>query len=392
MTSLTKSFLVLFLLIHFVNLPDAWAGKKVLKICKKEDNTVRARKRCGAKRGWTEISYTELQGEKGDTGNAGAAGANGADGADGSDGMDSAWGDGSAGDETISVNTIFDSDNPQYENFTVENGVTLTVASGTLIRCTGNFVNDGTIEISSGTSTTYRDPPSTANVVELSANFPHMGIATRAASFGELGAANDSLISTYGGSAPAQYSLKYITRPLLYAGGAGGVGMAGSGGGAGGGAFGVWCEGAVVNNGTVSADGDEIVSGGGGGAGGIIILASASSVTNAGSITVDGGDGGDSDGDDESNGGGGGGGLIHILAPSISLGGGTTSVAGGTGGSVLGALNGGASNWASGGGGGACAGSGGAGGGIAAGSSTAAGSGSAGVVIERDVDNPAGLL
>ena len=76
-------------------------------------------------------------------------------GAAGADGRLSVYGDGSAGEVALTVDTDFRTTPPannnfQYVNFTVGNGVTLTVASGTTIRCTGTFINYGTIIVAGG--------------------------------------------------------------------------------------------------------------------------------------------------------------------------------------------------------------------------------------------------
>lgn len=47
------------------------------------------------------------------------------------------YGNGSAGTRMIAVNTVLADANQQYTSLTVDAGVTLTVASGTVIRCTG---------------------------------------------------------------------------------------------------------------------------------------------------------------------------------------------------------------------------------------------------------------
>ena len=108
-------------------------------------------------------------------------------------------------------------------------------------------------------------------------------------------------------------------------------------------------------------------------------------------MTANGGNGGGPDAD-EGSGGGGGGGLIHILAPSIEIG--TTSVAAGSQGSTAGAGTVTETSRVSGGGGGGCAGMGGDGLSVAPNGSVAdcGQSGVAGQVIQRSVENPAGLL
>ena len=71
---------------------------------------------------------------------------------------------------------------------------------------------------------------------------------------------------------------------------------------------------AIVNNGTMRADGDgPVASGSGGGAGGIVVLASKQRVENRGVIRANGGAGGPNDTFD----GPGGGGIVHFLAPVV---------------------------------------------------------------------------
>ncbi|MBV8673534.1 MAG: hypothetical protein JOZ33_08880 [Acidobacteriaceae bacterium] len=59
----------------------------------------------------------------------------------------SIFGNGSAGNKHISVDTTFDGSefNLQYTNFTIDAGVTLTLPSGAILRCLDTFTNHGTL-------------------------------------------------------------------------------------------------------------------------------------------------------------------------------------------------------------------------------------------------------
>src|SRR5262245_28730335 len=89
----------------------------------------------------TQEPVTGPQGEPGDQGAAGAPGA---------DGSVRVYGNGSAGARTISADESWlEGGNPpaniQFTNFTIDAGVTLIIPSGTVIRCTGTFTNNGTL-------------------------------------------------------------------------------------------------------------------------------------------------------------------------------------------------------------------------------------------------------
>ena len=99
------------------------------------------------------------------------------------------YGDGSAGSRTISQDLRLGDQgdtNLQCVDFTIEAGVTLTVQSGTVIRCTGTFINLGRIVVQTGT-----EGGDLANDVSRPAPW---GIITQAA--GEL--TNDGFINADG--------------------------------------------------------------------------------------------------------------------------------------------------------------------------------------------------
>jgi hypothetical protein len=292
-------------------------------------------------------------GTPGSNGSNGANGTNGSNGANGTDGMDGTlrvYGDGSAGDEVISANSIYDFDNSQFDDFTVMPGVTLTVPSGTVIHCTGNFFNQGTINVLSS----LRQHPKISENGQAALGFKSGGTQATGGS---------------GGSALPQGAAKQIVHPGFLSGGDG-YKKDSEAGSSGGGNFVVICQGAISNlaGGIISADGlDGGQLGRGGGGGGIVVLASKTSVLNQGTITAVGGAGALLDPDDGSNGygpgGGGGGGIIQMIAPSVSNSG-TFNVAGGIGGTAGGAGSITAMFYIGGGGGGASGGDGGNGGNV----------------------------
>ncbi|RMG39274.1 MAG: hypothetical protein D6719_13715 [Candidatus Dadabacteria bacterium] len=334
----------------------ARAQKKSLKICSKtigSKTIVRARKNCKAKKGWQELDLSTLRG---------ADGKDGANGKDGADGQLRIYGDGSAGSRTVSLSTTLGADgnyNYQFVDFTVNSGVTLTVRSGTIIRCSGTFTNNGTITVDTGANGGF-----TYNVngsaVSLAANEPQPGHARRAAQNGEIGDNSLTRKGGKGGNGLTVEAASQLLAPGLYGGGGGGADGAGlqNIGSAGGGSFTVLAKQGIVNAGTISADGQTLFGGGGGG--GIIILASKNSIDNTGAITAKGGNG-DNSSSNQGAGGGGGGGIVHLLAPVISDTG-TINVSGGLAGTAGAAGSVTANPRTGGGGGGGCGGSGGAGG------------------------------
>jgi hypothetical protein len=109
------------------------------------------------------------RGPKGERGSQGPAGPGGAgseddDGSHGSSGDsgggapkpgDSSalpYGDGSAGAKVVTTSGLLSDANLQYASFTVNSGVELQVASGTVLRIKGPFTNEGTITVMPGTA------------------------------------------------------------------------------------------------------------------------------------------------------------------------------------------------------------------------------------------------
>jgi len=323
-------------------------------------------------------------GPEGPSGTSGVPGAPGADGTAGADGQLRIWGDGSAGAKTVSADETLADANLQYTDFTVASGVTLTVESGTVIRCSGTFTNDGTIVVSFGAWGGVVDDPTGAGV--YAAAPAHPGISSRAASAGGRGAAPQK--GGLGGAGLTVAQARALVLPGLWGGGGGGSGVFTGGAAQGGGSFVVIARAALVNHGSILANGQDINPanelGGGGGGGGFVVLASRVSVTSSGPIEAKGSHGTRDNGMCFGlSGGGGGGGVVHFIAPAVDV-----SVAPDVSGGVVGA----AGCWSSGnvtggGGGGASGGNGGRGGGVwGNGTQIAPTAGSPGHVLETEAD------
>ena len=330
---------------------------------------------CGAKQ--LDISST-LQGP---------AGATGATGAAGDDGQMRIYGDGSAGALTISADTTLNSTdhlNLQYTDITINAGTTLTVQSGTVLRCTGTFTNNGTLRVGTFAYGSRFNGVADTNTRYAANRGAHPGVARSAAMNGEISAAAGTATAGLGGISLSEMEARQIRYPGGVGGGGGG--FAGTQFGAhGGGTLVVLCAGPLVNNGSITANGDN--GSAGAGAGGILIFASPTAVTNgaAGVISANGGKGQDSNIDIGASGGGGGG-IIHFISPAITIAvAGNVTANGGAAGSD--ASNVTADPASAGGGGGACGGDGGSGGTVAIGGATAAASaGGAGYVLQTPAD------
>jgi hypothetical protein len=350
-----------------------------------ETTTVPSASACPDK--YTEILNTETL--------SGLQGPTGATGAQGADGQLRVYGDGSAGPKTVSVDETLGADpapdndaNLQYTDFTIDAGVTLTVPSGTVIRCTGTFTNNGTISVSNGAVGGRRDLAS-ANTIDALGSDAHTGASLHAAGSGEIGDNSAQLEPGDGGEGLSETQARALRYPGAAAGGGGGCGDFNPCNSAvnGGGSLVVLCQQGVINNGAIQANGTNSTSQGGAGGGGIVILASKTSVTNAAAaaINANGGNGAPSDSDQGASGGGGGG-IIHLLAPAVTNAG-TASAAGGTAGAAGAAGSVTANPRSGGGGGGACGGDGGSGGSVSAvDNPNAANGGEAGYVLTSSFD------
>jgi hypothetical protein len=298
-------------------------------------------------------------GPEGPQGPAGAQGPQGVQGIQGVPGVAGdlrIYGNGSASEKTVAANETLGDANLQYTNFTVATGVILTVPSGTVIRCTGTFTNNGTIVVQTFARGGFGIGDDSNDLIAVAP--PNEGVSARAAGQGEFGDNSDLRSGGEGGVGLREAEALWTLNPGT-SGGGGGAATDDSGT-AGGGTLVVLARDRITNNGTISADAQNALNAGsGGGGGGIIILASLIEVVNAGTLTARGGNGESAD-DNEAPSGGGGGGITHLLAPSVPNTG-TRTVSGGTAGGGAGSSTtttlrrGGA-------GGGACAGNGGNGG------------------------------
>ena len=279
-------------------------------------------------------------------------------------------GNSSAGDLTINAATNWATTppaNPNFDNILIEAGQTLTVPAGTTIRCAGGFVNNGTllvtggVEIGSVTGIQTGTSPTSGDHA-----YAHPGDSYAPASLGYVDntAVNVAAASMQGGRGgkPIPQVVAMTSHDRFKFGGGSGAGYDNQGG-HGGGLVRIQCAGAIVNTGTIDAQGfDGTNDSIGGGGGGIVILHSGSTIDNTGGvIDVSGGNGDSNNFTWGGNGGGGGGGIIVL----ISTGGatlGTETISGGLGGAGTTTLT--SQTRRSGGGGGASGGAGGSGGSV----------------------------
>jgi hypothetical protein len=356
---------------------------------------------CKGDKGSTGIpGMNGTTGAAGPTGPAGPAGATGATGPSGTGsqgpaGMDGSlriYGDGSAGSLTVATgftdwfqdSTVAQATptptNLSFVNLTIPAGATITVPSGTVIRCTGTFTLNGNISVMNSVLSYSADFGGTPPVISFGAS----NIAGR---FGDLGDNTVTRNGGIGGKGLREIQARAFLHPGLFGGGEGAhIGVASEN--IGGGSFTVLAQGAIVIGSTgsisVNAFSLSVADGAGGGAGGVLILASKTSVTNQGAIHADGLRGSQSN-LDIGAGGGGGGGIVHLLAPTITAG--TITVAAGGAGTpgAVGSVT--ANPRSGGGGGGACGGDGGVGGAVnTTGDPLAGTAGSAGRILLSHVD------
>jgi hypothetical protein len=251
---------------------------------------------------------------------------------EGADGSLRIYGDGSAGALSVVSSTSLNTVDTQYTDVAIASGQTLTVPSGTVIRCTGTFTNEGTISVLTYAIGGRHGSTSTA-VLTTQSGAAHPGIGASSASNGAFGDNSATVLGGGEAGGITEARARQILKPGAFGGGGGGAGRLS--GASGGGTLTVLCKGAVVNNGTISAIGGSTFAGfgDGGGGGGIVILASQTSVTNSASGTISvAGSAGSASSAGGGAGGGGGGGWTHLLAPVINPSG-TIDVAGGAAGS-----------------------------------------------------------
>jgi hypothetical protein len=289
------------------------------------------------------VGPTGASGATGIAGAQGLVGPTGSQGAEGANGSLRIYGDGSDGDNIVAVSGALTSTSGtfQFENLTIQNGITVTIPSGIVVRCRGNFINRGTITVGDGARGGGIGCNGTCNGSNQSiphGNYPHPGIAFSTPQFGEIGDNTAARFGGGGGTGVTATVAKLLLRPGLFGGG-GGLGISAfSGGLSGGGSLVILAKGSVLNDtGSViraNASNPSIIGTGGAG-GGVIILASATQLTNSGTIEAKGGSGlGASGISPNGSGGGGGGGIVHLISPIITAAG-TANVSGGAGGAAL---------------------------------------------------------
>jgi hypothetical protein len=224
------------------------------------------------------------------------------------------YGNGSALDRTISGVVTLTDTNLQYVNFTVDVGAELTVASGTIIRCTGTFTNNGTIIVQQFARGGFGLGDDSTEFGALAP--PEGGLSARAAGQGEFGDNTQVRSGGSGGVGLSEFEARWILTPGPHGGGGGAA--SDDSGAMGGGTFVVLARAGIVNAGTISADGQSALNAGsGGGGGGVIVLASLTQITSSGTLSAKGGNGENAD-SNEAPSGGAGGGIIHLLSPTVT--------------------------------------------------------------------------
>ncbi len=306
-------------------------------------------------------------GEPGERGPQGAQGPIGPQGEAGPAGQDASrlvYGDGSAGAKTFPPGELWGERlNLQFTDFEVETGAAITIPSGMVIRCTGDFINNGSIVVSRAAGGGF-----SAEAPRLRP--AHPGWSWEHPTPGAKALASRAALGGKGGRGHVAWTARWLLAPGLYGGG-GGASTSSFDGGDGGGALVIIVEGTFTNNGVIRASGGDARGlTAGGGAGGIVIIAAKGAARNNGIIEARGGNGHDAQGGftvGYGGGGGGSGGIVHFLSPIVQTG--LVDLAGGTGGDEApGSFA--AESRSAGAGGGACAGSGGDGGTITGGGTT----------------------
>ncbi len=340
-----------------------------------------------------ETGATGATGPAGPQGEPGATGPVGATGPAGADGQLRIYGNGSAGAETVASNLgllfvdVAADGNAQFSDLTIDVGAALFVQSGTVIRCTGKFINNGTVIVGQHARGGRFNSQFNANSYLYSVTNANPGITALAAGNGEIGTNTIAASGGLGGGTFSREQAVSLSYPGPPGGGGGGTAFGGGGEpGTGGGTVVILAAGGIENNGTLRAIGTDGSTSAGGGGGGIIILASPAYFTNSGVISATGGNGGIYNSGSSASGGGGGGGLVKVISPTITNTG-TVNVAPGLGssgapsGTLVGNPRGG------GGGGGGSIGYGGSGGSVNSnGSSTASLPGGAGAFLALNQD------
>jgi len=231
-----------------------------------------------------------------------------------------------------------------YSSIVVRAGVTLSVASGTVLRSRGGITINGTLSVGSG-ALGGRRRGSTGDYIAPAFASPHPGISAGPAGSGAIAS---STVDAHGGDASDGHNAFRAANLIhsFFPWGGGGGGPARNEGGDGGGSVYLLGNDVVALGGTATivANGDDAVvqTGAGGGGGGLVVLASKTriNILAGAQISATGGAGGS--GLDSTlstpttatgGGGGGGGGIVMLAAPRISQLG-TIVVDGGAAGSV----------------------------------------------------------
>ena len=238
----------------------------------------------------------------------------------GQDASAAIYGTGSAGELVIGPgSTTLDQANLNFTNITIQPGGSLILRSGSILRCTGNFINQGNIDVIDFAKGGRQNVPTASRPIPQARAAEKSEISSASAGNGECG---DNSLSREGGTggevgyASLQPVLSTLTRFRAYGGGGGGTSHT-SAGGDGGGVIYIVCAGSINNIGTIDAVGAQGNSGSGGGGGGVIIIGSGTQIENPGVISVAGGTGGSST-LSRGAGGGGAGGFALLIAPAVN--------------------------------------------------------------------------
>jgi len=325
---------------------EAATKKIALKICTKSSGEWVARPKC--KKSEVEFNSKTIatltqgpvgpigpKGEAGEQGVPGPQGPQGEAGPIGESGNVNIYGNGASGDVSYTTNATFNG-GALYHDITVQNGATLTVTSGTTIRCTGTFTNFGSIQVINGASGATREQ-SSDSTIDIAEQAPHTGIARRPAGNGEVVNVNVALSAASPGEAGIGISTansKMLTMQM-YGGGGGGIGYHNAIPGTGGGSLRILCHDGIVNFGTIIAYGGAGFTGAGGAGGGIVFLGSSGVITHTGEVDVHGGPGGPAHVNTCAGaGGGGGGGYVRFYSPFSINDNGTENISGGAAGTL----------------------------------------------------------
>jgi hypothetical protein len=265
-------------------------------------------------------------------------------------------GDGSAGNLVVGTQSWSATPpvNPNFANITINPGQTLTVPAGTTIRCSGTFTNNGILAVDPGATSdgNFDALANPSGPAVFLTSVAHPGDTPGVATLGEQNNVALANVQPLGGGTGGKAIPRAVAQTSFSnfrLGGGSGAGYDNQGN-RGGGLVRIYCEGAIVNAGTINARGENGGNGSiAGGGGGIVVLASRASVSNSGTINVNGGNGAGTSAWG-APGGGGGGGIAIMISPSAPVLG-TVNLAAGTGGVASGSVTSGARTAGGGGGG-----------------------------------------